>query len=92
MKIFLSQREFWNQVKRERERERERESWRKKERMELPGMFWMRENEGEKENKRRGVEIVDTCVEEKNKKKNRNETYGWKWNEERKNNIKNKKS
>ena len=34
MKIFLSQREFWNQVKRERERERERESWRKKELME----------------------------------------------------------
>ena len=29
----------------------------------------MRENEGEKENKRRGVEIVDTCVEEKKKKK-----------------------
>ena len=26
-------------------------------------------NEGEMENKRRGVEIVDTCVEEKNKKK-----------------------
>ena len=37
----------------------------------------MTENEGEKENKRRGVEIVDTCVEEKNKKKKKkkNETY-----------------
>ena len=29
----------------------------------------MTENEGEKENKRRGVEIVDTCAAEKNKKK-----------------------
>ena len=26
-------------------------------------------NEGEKENKRRGVEIVDTCVEEKKRKR-----------------------
>ena len=30
---------------------------------------WNVLNEGEKENKRRGVEIVDTCVEEKKKKK-----------------------
>ena len=59
-KIFLSQREFWNQVKeRERELEKEREN----------GAPWNVLNEGEKENKRRGVEIVDTCVEEKNKKK-----------------------
>ena len=63
-KIFLSQREFWNQVK-ERERERELEKEREN------GAPWNVLNEGEKENKRRGVEIVDTCVEEKNKKKKR---------------------
>ena len=56
---------FWNQIK------RERESWRKKERMRarFVGMFL---NEGEKENKRRGGDrdrTLHTCVEEKNKKK-----------------------
>ena len=51
----------------------------------------MRENEGEKESKKGGRDSGQ-CVEEKKKKKKRNETYGWKWNEERKNNIKNKKS
>ena len=35
------------------------------------GAPWNVLNEGEKEIKRRGVEIVDTCVEEKNKKKKR---------------------
>ena len=51
--------------KRERERERERAGERKRERSSSNVL-----NEGEKENKRRGVEIVVyTCVEEKNKKK-----------------------
>ena len=79
-KIFLSQREFWNQVKKKkRERELEKER--------APGTFWwMRENEEEKESKR-GVEIVDNVW----RRKKRNKTYGWKWNGKRKNNIKNKK-
>ena len=38
------------------------------------GMFL---NEGEKENKRRGVEIVDTCVEEKNNKKRKEKKNEW---------------
>ena len=87
--MFLNKGEKENFLITERVLESSKE--RERERMELPGTFWMRENEGEKENKRKGVEIVDTCVEEKKKRK-RNETYGWKWNEERKNNIKNKKS
>ena len=69
---------FWNQVKKKRKKKRKRESWRKKERMRagFTGMFL---NGGEKENKRRGWgdrdRTLDTCVEEKNKKK-RNETHG----------------
>ena len=62
MKIFLSQREFWNQVKkkkkeRERELEKERENG-------APGTL----NEGEKESKRGGRDSGQ-CVEEKKKKK-----------------------
>ena len=49
-KIFLSQREFWNQVKKnKRERERERAGERKRE-----WSPWNVLKEEEKENKRRG--------------------------------------
>ena len=65
--IFLSRREFWNQVKKKKKREREGERELEKEREN--GAPWNVLNEGEKENKRRWVEIMDTCVEEKNKKK-----------------------
>ena len=37
--FLIAKRVLESSKKRERERERERESWRKKERMELPGMF-----------------------------------------------------
>ena len=37
--FLIAERVLESSKKRERERERERESWRKKERMELPGMF-----------------------------------------------------
>ena len=59
--------------------------------MRVAGMFL---NEGEKENKRERGEDRDrtTCVEEKNKKKEKNEIYGWNEIRERRNNIKNKKS
>ena len=57
--MFLNEGEKENFLKREREMEKKREN----------GAPWNVLNEGEKENKRSGVEIVDTCVEEKNKKK-----------------------
>ena len=57
--FLIAKRVLESSKKREREREKEREN-------RAP---WNVLNEGEKENKRRGVEIVDTCVEEKNKKK-----------------------
>ena len=51
---------------------------------------------GEKENKRSGARHFcggEKQEKEKGKKKKRNETVnGWKWNERKKNNIKNKKS
>ena len=50
-----------------------------------PGTFL---NKEEKENKRRGIEIRTTCVEEKKKKK---KTYGWNEGWERRNYIKNEK-
>ena len=56
---FYTNTSFWNQ-ERERERERERES------CTFAGTFL---NEEEKENKRTGIEIGTTCVEEKKKKK-----------------------
>ena len=37
--FLIAKRVLESSKERERERERERESWRKKERMELPGMF-----------------------------------------------------
>ena len=59
--FLIAKRVLESSKKRERERElkKEREN----------GDPWNVLNEGEKENKRRGVEIVDTCVEEKKKKK-----------------------
>ena len=62
-------------------RERERESWRKK--RENESCWNVLECEGEKENKKRvrvGRDRLDTCVEEKNKKKENEKkemkTYG----------------
>ena len=59
---FYTNTPFWNQVKKNRERH-----WRKKkERMRAtPASAGTFLNEGEKENKRRGIEIRRTCVEEK---------------------------
>ena len=59
--FLIAKRVLESSKKRERERELEKER--------ENGAPWNVLNEGEKENKRRGVEIVDTCVEEKNKKK-----------------------
>ena len=56
---FYTNTPFWNQVK-NRERERERV---------VPASAGTFLNEEEKENKRRGIEIRTTCVEEKKKKK-----------------------
>ena len=56
-------------VKRVLESSKKRERKRELEKERENGAPWNVLNEGEKENKRRGVEIVDTCVEEKNKKK-----------------------
>ena len=61
----------------------------KKERIRAaPANAWKFLNEEEKENKRRGIEIRTTCVEEKKKKK---KTYGWNEGWERRNKIMNKK-
>ena len=78
-KFFLSQREFWNQVKRERKRERERERERELEKERENEAPWNVLNEGEKENKRRGGrDSGHVCGGEKQekKKRKRNETYG----------------
>ena len=50
----------------ESSKERERESWRKKERMELPRMFWMREKRKIKEGDRDSGHV---CEGEKQDKK-----------------------
>ena len=66
-KIFLSQREFWNQVKKKKkEREREGAGGRK-------SSWNVMMNEGEKESKRGGRDS-EQCVEEK-KKRERNKMY-----------------
>lgn len=61
-KIFLSQREFWNQVKKKKKK-REGAGERKRE-----WSSWNVLNEGEKESKRGGRDSGQ-CVEEKKKKK-----------------------
>ena len=55
---------------------------------EMPECSW-----GEKENKRSGARYLcggEKQEKEKRKRKKRH-VYGWKWNERKKNNIKNKK-
>ena len=90
--ILLSQRDFWNQVKKKKKREREKEREPEKARENgAPGMFWRRKKRKIKEGGRDGGHVCGREKQEKKKGK-MNETYGWEWNEERKNNIKNKKS
>ena len=73
-------------IERERERERERE-WSSLECFERGRI---REKRKIKEGGRDSGHVCQG-KKQKKKKKKRKETYGWKWNEERKNNIKNKK-
>ena len=67
-KIFLSQREFWNQVKKKKKREgagERKSSWN------------VLMNEGEKESKKRGRDSGERVEEKKKKKKRkRNKMYG----------------
>ena len=63
---FYTNTPFWNQVKKKGESTGE-----KKERMRAaPASARTFLNKKEKENKRRGIEIRTTCVEEKRRKKN----------------------
>ena len=69
---FYTNTSFWNQVK--KKKKEGENAGEKKERMRaVPANARTFLNEEEKENKRRGIEIRTTCVEEKKKKK---KTYG----------------